>query len=337
MGWDRWDRLRLGTGGMPGLNGRQRMPLRAVIDVGTNSVKVLLAEVESGVVMPLWETSEQTRLGRGFYETHRLQAEPLAATAAVVARFAGEARARGAIHVRVVATSAARDAVNRDELLDAIRVASGLPTEVISGDQEAEWGFRGVMTDPTHANRPILLMDVGGGSTEFILGQRGQVTYRRSFKLGSVRLHEQFPPSDPPVAPELAALRGWLEDFLRREVAPGLTAAIAGGDAPERIVGVGGTTAILALMEARAERFDRGLVDQARFGRERLSALLEELWMEPLPLRRQRVGLPPERADVIVFGTAIYEAALRVLGIQELGVSTRGLRYAALLDQDAHE
>ncbi len=300
-------------------------------------MKVLLADVEAGVVTPLWETSEQTRLGRGFYETHRLQSEPIAATAAAVARFAGEARSRGAVHVRVVATSAARDAVNREDLLAAIRSASGLETEVISGEQEAEWGFRGVMTDPAYSNRPILIMDVGGGSTEFILGQRGQVTFRQSFKLGSVRLHERFQPSDPPSAPELATLRGWLDQFLKHEVVPGLTAAIAGGEAPERIVGVGGTTAILALMEAKAERFDRELVEKARFDRGRLASLLDELWMEPLPVRRQRVGLPPERADVIVFGTSIYDAALRVLDIAELGVSTRGLRYAALLDKDAHE
>lgn len=319
------------------MNGPERMPLRAVIDVGTNSVKVLLAGVDAGVVTPVWETSEQTRLGRGFYETHRLQAESVAATATAVARFAGEARTQGATHVRVVATSAARDAVNREDLLAAIRSASGLETEVISGEQEAEWGFRGVMTDPTYANRPILLMDVGGGSTEFILGQRGQVTFRQSFKLGSVRLHERFVPSDPPSAQELATLRGWLDDFLKREVVPGLAAAMAEGEAPERIVGVGGTTAILALMEAKADRFDRELVERARFGRGRLAGLLEELWMEPLPVRRQRVGLPPERADVIVFGTAIYDAALRILGIGELGVSTRGLRYAALLDKGAHE
>jgi exopolyphosphatase/guanosine-5'-triphosphate,3'-diphosphate pyrophosphatase len=313
------------------------MPLRAVIDVGTNSVKILLAEVTGHSVTPLWETSEQTRLGRGFYETLRLQPEPIAATAAAIAGYASEARARGAVSVRVIATSAARDAVNRDELLEAIRQSSGLRTEVISGELEAEWGFRGVMTDPAYAGRPILIIDVGGGSTEFILGRTGSLDYRQSFKLGSVRLHERFPPADPPGPGELGRLREWLDGFLRDDVEPGLTSAMQRAGRPERVVGVGGTTAILALMEARVVKFDRELVESARFEGARLGAILEGLWNEPLAVRRTRVGLPPERADVIPFGAAIYEAVLRVFGFPELGVSTRGLRYAALLGEPGHD
>lgn len=313
------------------------MPLRAVIDVGTNSVKVLLAEVTSGWVTPVWETSEQTRLGRGFYETHRLQPEPIAATATAVAAYAVEGRARGAVSVRVVATSAARDALNRDELLDAIRQSSGLHTEVISGEQEAEWGFRGVMTDPAYSGRPVLIIDVGGGSTEFILGRNGSLDYRQSFKLGSVRLHERFAPGDPPGTDALGRLRGWLDGFLREEIEPALGAAMLQAGRPERVVGVGGTTAILALMEARTAKFDRELVESARFEAGRLGAVLDVLWSEPLAVRRTRVGLPPERADVIPFGVAIYESVLRVFGFPELGVSTRGLRYAALLEEPAHD
>lgn len=313
------------------------MPLRSVIDVGTNSVKVLLAEVTAGIVTPVWETSEQTRLGRGFYETHRLQPEPIAATAVAVAAYAVEARARGAGTVRVVATSAARDAVNRDELLDAIRQTSGLRAEVISGEQEAEWGFRGVMTDPAYAGRCVLIIDVGGGSTEFILGRSGSLEYRHSFKLGSVRLHERFAPADPPAPGELVRLRDWLSGFLGQEIKPGLEAAMLRAGRPERVVGVGGTTAILALMEARTTKFDRELVESSRFEVSRLSGVLEALWSEPLAVRRTRVGLPPERADVIPFGVGIYESVLRVFGFPELGVSTRGLRYAALLEESAHD
>jgi len=311
----------------------ETMARRSVIDVGTNSVKVLVADVVAGVVMPVWETSEQTRLGRGFYETHRLQAEPIALTAAAVARFSAGARERGAVSVRVVATSAARDADNRAELLAAIQQASGLVTEVISGEVEAEWGFRGVMTDPGYVGRPVLIIDVGGGSTEFILGVGGRLVFRESFKLGSVRLHERFPPSDPPASEELPRLRAWLDGFLAESVLPGLGTAMQETSRPERVVGVGGTTAILALMEAGSGTFDRALVESAEFGRDRLSEVLETLWSEPLAARRTRPGLPPERADVILFGVAIYDAVLRVFGFGSLGVSTRGLRYAAMLGE----
>ena len=153
--------------------------------------------------------------------------------------------------------------------------------------------------------RPVLIIDVGGGSTEFILGVDGRLVFRESFKLGSVRLHERFPPSDPPGPGELPQLRAWLDAFLAEAVVPGLGAAMERTSHPERVVGVGGTTAILALMEAGTGTFDRALVESAQFGHVRLSAILDVLWSEPLAARRTRPGLPPERADVILFGVAI--------------------------------
>lgn len=302
-------------------------------------MKVLVADVEesTGVVHPVWETSEQTRLGRGFYETHRLQQEPIAATAAAVRRFAEEARRWGAKRFRVLATSAARDAENGAELVEGIRAASGLVTEVISGEKEAELGFRGVMTDAGHAARRILILDVGGGSTEFILGSGSGLAYRRSHRLGSVRLQERFSPGDPPGPGELDGVRGWLDGFLRREVAPELEEAMGKAGRPERVVGVGGTTSILALMAAGVGSFDRAVVEGARFDVRTLTGTVEALWSEPLAVRRCRVGLPPERADVILFGTAIYEAVLRVFGFGVLGVSTRGLRFAAMLEGMQHD
>jgi len=312
------------------------MTRRSVIDVGTNSVKVLVADVSGGVVTPLWETSEQTRLGRGFYDSHRLQAEPVAATARAVARFASEARNRGASRIRVVATSAARDAVNRDELLDAIRQVAALETEVISGELEAEWGFAGVGSSPELAGRRLMVIDVGGGSTELILGEGGHVVYRRSFPLGSVRLHERFPISDPPTPAELDAVREWMGTFLEVEVGPELRAVMNGFGQPERVLGVGGTTAILALMQAGTDQFDRDLVEQTRFPISSLSGWVESMWAETLEQRRRHRGLPPERADVILFGAVIYEALLVRFGWNELGVSTRGLRFGAMLEVETH-
>src|SRR5581483_1703046 len=161
---------------------------RAVIDVGTNSVKLLVADVSGQDVRPVWEDSKQTRLGSGFYETHRLQPGPIASTARAVALFAGLARECKAVAIRVVATSAARDAVNVADLVSAIEGESGLKVEIISGEQEAEWVFHGATTDPELARQPLLLLDVGGGSTEFIVGQGEHKHFRHSFPLGTVRL-----------------------------------------------------------------------------------------------------------------------------------------------------
>src|SRR5262249_30238141 len=141
------------------------------IDVGTNSIKLLVADVAGRDVRPVCEESKQTRLGQGFYETHRLQAEPIANTARAVTDFSRKAKELKAVSVRVIATSAARDALNPQDLLSAIESAAGLKVEIISGEQEADWAFNGVTTDPALAKQPLLLLDVGGGSTEFILGQ----------------------------------------------------------------------------------------------------------------------------------------------------------------------
>lgn len=133
---------------------------RAVIDVGTNSVKLLVADVDGGVVEPVMEDSEQTRLGAGFYETHRLQPEAIAKTASAVTSFAVQARQLNAKSVRVLATSAARDAVNQGELTGAIEQASRLKVEIISGEQEADLAFRGVTTSAELAHQPLMLLDV---------------------------------------------------------------------------------------------------------------------------------------------------------------------------------
>jgi exopolyphosphatase/guanosine-5'-triphosphate,3'-diphosphate pyrophosphatase len=310
---------------------------RAVIDVGTNSVKLLVAEVAGHEVRPLREESRQTRLGRGFYETRRLQAPAIATTARAVAEFAALARECAAASVRVIATSAARDALNPEDLAHAIEEAAGLKMEIISGEREADWVFQGVTTDPRLADEPLLLLDVGGGSTEFILGQGEEKHFRQSFALGTVRLLETLPPADPPKAEELAACRRWLKDFLEREVRPRLEPGLqreagkGSGKSTIRLGATGGTASVLACMDARLETFDRARIEGARLSFERLRELVVQLWSLPLEQRKQIAGLPANRADVILMGAAIFEAIMEQFGFDELRISTRGLRFAAVM------
>lgn len=304
---------------------------RAVIDIGTNSVKLLVADVSTAAVEPVWEGSEQTRLGRGFYDDHRLRPEAIADTAKAVAHFADTAREQGASHLRVIATSAARDAVNAEELLAAVRAAGGVAVEVISGEQEADWAFQGVLTDDSLGDQPVLLLDVGGGSTEFILGHTGHALFRDSFKLGTVRLLEATRLTDPPAPAELATLRAQLRAFLDREVRPQLAPHLAQlSPALPCLVGTGGTTSILARLELQLPDYDRDRIEATRFTAARLRWHVERLWRLPLAERRQLPGLPPKRADVILFGAAIYEAVMEGFSLAELRVSTRGLRFAAV-------
>src|SRR5438128_672138 len=194
--------------------------VRAVIDVGTNSVKLLVGSVGQEGVKPLHESSHQTRLGQGFYDTHLLQPGAIRETARSVAEFASQAASWEPISIKVIATSAARDAKNKDDLLKAISDACGLHVVVISGEQEADWAYRGVTSDPALHSQPLLVIDVGGGSTEFILGRRGERLFGESFALGSVRLLERIPLDDPPTPAQLSAYETAVDEILESRVRP---------------------------------------------------------------------------------------------------------------------
>lgn len=306
---------------------------RAVIDVGTNSVKLLVADVSGSTVCPLLERSEQTRLGRGFYETHWLQADAIEQTAHAVAGFASKAKSLNSISTRVIATSAAREAVNQAELLAAIERTAGLPTEIIAGETEADWAFRGVTTNPALANKPLLIVDVGGGSTEFILGQGAASHFAKSVPIGSVRLLERFSVSDPPSERERLCLFNWLQEFLAKELASELTVLLKNfAPGAVRLIGTGGTSTILARVRAGLDGFDRERIEGVRLANDDVRREALRFWSLPLAARRKIVGLPPNRADVILIGVAIYVAIMERFAFSELGVSTRGLRFGALLD-----
>ncbi len=308
---------------------------RAVIDVGTNSVKLLVADVGKRKVVPVWEGSKQTRLGKGFYRSHELQPGAILQTSQAVSEFAAAARKHKAIAVRIVATSAVRDAANAPQLTNAIKKATGLKVEILSGEQEADLVFQGITTDPALEKQSVLLLDVGGGSTEFILGRQRHKFFSASFPVGSVRLLETFPHSDPPRVEEFRTMRNWVKTFLKKEVHPGLEASMRvqgdGDKSAPSLVGTGGTAAILARMEAHMEGYDRERIESTHLSRERVRWHVRHLWALPLKQREQIVGLPPNRADVILTGALIYEAVMEVFHFQELRVSTRGLRFAAVM------
>ena len=306
---------------------------RAIIDVGTGSVKLLIAEVAGASVTPIVEESEQTRLGSGFYETQRLQPEAIQRTAAAVGRFAKTAGASGATWIRVIATSAARDALNQAELVIAIKAASGLKPEVISGEQEADWVYSGVTSDSLISARTLLIMDIGGGSTEFILGGKEAPSFRHSFQLGAMRLLAQWHLSDPPTEPEWHASQAKLQDFLNAKVRPLLDPALEHERASAPLlVCTGGTGSIVACMHNQSPRFDRDEIEATRLTLADVEAQRAVVWSKSLAERKRIVGLPPNRADVIVGGLAILAEVMRHFQFTETRVSTRGLRFAALMD-----
>ena len=307
---------------------------RAIIDIGTNSVKLLVADVIGETVRPVWERGKQTRLGQGFYETHILRQNAIADTAQAVAKFMERAvsfqvpRTR----IQVIATSAARDALNQQDLLGAIQQASGLRTLVISGEQEAGWAYRGVMTNPQFIGRRLLIMETGGGSMQLILGDGTRPQFNQSYKLGVVRLLERLKPGDPPTPGELAHCRGWLREFCQQHLEPDLRPLLQPpGGANVRFVGSGGTVAVLARMQRRSGDLSREEIEEVCLPLPEVRHWVDYLWSRTLAERQCIVGLPKNRADVMLMGPAIYEAVMDRLGFEEMRVSTRGLRFGAII------
>jgi exopolyphosphatase/guanosine-5'-triphosphate,3'-diphosphate pyrophosphatase len=284
---------------------------RAIIDIGTNTVKLLVADVTRGQVVPTTAKDRTTRLGEGVDDSGRLLPAAMARTVQAIQDYLAEARGLGATDFRALATSAARDAANRNEFLDQVQRECGLEVQLISGEREAELIFRGVSSDPEWSGQPILVMDVGGGSAEFIQGRNGQMERFQSLPLGALRLTEKF--GDKRFADLCEHVRATLHD------------ALASYDADHcRLIATGGTITTLARVEC-------GAVDHATISREKVQALVRKLEAMPLAERKKVPGLPPERADIIVAGGAVVLVAMEVLEAGELTVSVRNLRYGALV------
>ncbi len=309
--------------------------IRAVIDVGTNSVKLLIASVTSGRVVPLLETAQQTRLGRNFYSDYLLKAEGIKATAETVGHFASLARERGAISLKVIATSAAREAKNVQDLIAAIEYANGGEMIIISAETEARWAYRGVVTHLPGVGDSFLIVDIGGGSTEFIIGRGVEPLRSASFELGSVRMLENALLDDPPGPEALMRARTELRQFFAVNVLPVMLPASKSGESRlSGLIVTGGTGAILARIQAEMEDYNRDRIEAARFDRQSFGERVEQLWSMKLAQRQALIGLPSERADVILFGAAICEAVLNAFELPEMRVSTRGMRFGAVLDGD---
>lgn len=306
---------------------------RAVVEVGTNSVKLLVADVCGSSISPILERSVQTRLGEGLYAQRHLQPEPMQRTARTVASMVAEAREAGAGDTRAIATSAAREATNAGELQTLVRTQAGIELNIISGDLEAHWAARGVGSHHRPGDGAVLIVDVGGGSTEFVLVTSSSTPFRHSHPLGAVRLLQQIHPSDPPAPHELAQARQTVRDFLLARVMPDLAQALA---APEihkvRLVACGGTATVLAAMEMALTEFNRERIDGFTLTARRLHDRLTELWQLPLCVRRELPGLPPGRADVILTGSLVFAEVLDACRLPSLEISTRGVRYGAILD-----
>jgi exopolyphosphatase/guanosine-5'-triphosphate,3'-diphosphate pyrophosphatase len=294
----------------------------ASVDIGTNSVRLLVADVEGAGADARVTTIDRrmriTRLGQGVDGDRRLHPDAIARTLAVLDEYGAVARDLGVEALRATATSAARDSSNRDDLFDPAERALGVRPELLSGDEEARLSFLGAtsgLAGVAGEPAPYLVVDIGGGSTEFVIGTdapEGVI----SIDIGCVRITEQFLHSDPPAPEELSAAVSVVRDHLtdvEREI-PNLRDA-------KTLVGLAGTVTTVAAVEQGLPGYDRDRIHHFRLTRAAVEDVFRTLALESAADRRHNPGLEPERVDVIVGGTIVLAAVLRVFAFDEMLVS----------------
>jgi len=296
----------------------------AVIDIGSNSTRLLLAEVAAGRVSEVERLSRVTRLGRGVDLSGQLSAEAIEAACEAIADYIAICREAGVEQIESIATSAVRDASNGDAFVAELRERFALSARVLDGEEEARLTYTGATAE--HPPRePTLVVDIGGGSTELVVGSGREIAFHASLQAGVVRHTERHIASDPPATTELEALaadvRGLIESAVTGEPGAIVQAAIA----------VAGTPTSLASVEIGLEPYDPKQVHGHTLTLASIQRLLSQLASAPLSKRIEISGLHPDRAPNIVAGVVILVETMRAFGLEQVEVSEHDILYGTAI------
>ena len=310
----------------PRVTSGQRASRLAAIDVGTNTVRLVIADApRSGGYRVIDDEKAMPRLGRKSAEPGKLDPDAMAAAVDAVAHMCEIAKGFGVRRLRIVATAAVRDAENKNEFIDMITTRTGHKVEVISAEREAELACRSVAGELDLAGKSIAVADLGGGSTELVTLDDGKIATVHPLRLGAVRLTEQFGSCGPGEGKSLKELRAFVKDAIREE-----TKRIE--KMPEMLVGTGGTITTLAAMSLRSQPGTEtfGLVPSSTRGHEVTLAevrdFIDQLTALPVEKRDSIQGLSSDRNDIIVAGLAIAEGLMEALKVDRVRVHDRGVR-----------
>jgi exopolyphosphatase / guanosine-5'-triphosphate,3'-diphosphate pyrophosphatase len=293
----------------------------AVVDIGTNSTRLLIAEPDgAGGLHELERRSEVTRLGEGVDRTGELAEEPQRRVLKVLEAYDELIAAHDVERTTAVMTSAVRDAGNGGEFAERVRREHGLAGRTLTGDEEAELTFRGA-TVGRSGGGPLLVIDIGGGSTELVVGEHGEVVFHVSTQNGVVRHTERHLHDDPPTGEQMDELSAAVRADFERYARGGVDAAVA----------VAGTATSCAAIDLAIEPYDPAKVEGHVLSAGRLQELRDRLAAVALPERRRIPGLHPDRAPTIVAGVLILIEALRAFGLDRVQVSERDILWGAAL------
>jgi exopolyphosphatase/guanosine-5'-triphosphate,3'-diphosphate pyrophosphatase len=299
----------------------------AVVDVGTNSTRLLVANVLDGRVEELERRTEITRLGERVDSAGKLSTAAMKRVFETVESYRKLIDKHSADKVVGVATSAVRDAKNGEQFSKELAERYGVETRTISGDEEARLSFLGATSDRAQGGDPLLVIDIGGGSTEFVIGTPGSdPTFHVSTSAGSVRQTERHLTDDPPPDDQLSAVAGEVAAIIEAEVPREVRREAAAG------IAVAGTATQLAAVDQRLEEYDPQRVHGYRLDRYSVEEILAHLASLPLAERREIVGLHPARAPTIVAGALILAEAMQAFDFDWIETSEADILHGAALD-----
>jgi exopolyphosphatase/guanosine-5'-triphosphate,3'-diphosphate pyrophosphatase len=297
----------------------------AVVDIGTNSTRLLVADVEAGrLLCEVTRRTTITRLGEGVDRTGRLSEQAIGRVLEACTSYHDEIDRLGAERIVAVLTSAVRDAANGVQLRDELRRRFGFDAVTISGDEEARLTYLGATSWREH-DEPLLVLDIGGGSTELVVGAGDEIEFHVSTQIGSVRFTERYLAQDPPPREALSACR----DAVREGLEAAVPAAVRAR--PRDGIAVAGTPTSFAAIDQHLEPYDPERVHGYLLTRASCERILAELAALPLSERRQVPGLHPERAPTIVAGGLILAETMALFGFEAMEVSERDILEGAAL------
>lgn len=303
------------------------MPRYAAIDIGSNSVRMQAAEVVPGSPIRILSADRQvTRLGESVFRIGRIDHEAMQLVCDNLGRMAQSFRKLDVIGVRVVATSAVREAANQHEFLERASQAVGAPVEIISGQEEARLVHLGVQTRWPHDKQRILIIDVGGGSAEIISSLFGNMAEAFSKPLGAVRLTEVFLKSDPPAEQELHRMDGYIAEKLSTPLAR------LGHESHDRVIATSATAAAVVCAINRVARVRRDDADRLRATTAQVRKFYQEICRRDLAGRRKMAGIGPRRAEIIIAGAAVFLRILEAFQRPSLYYSAAGVRDGIIAD-----
>jgi len=286
----------------------------AAIDCGTNSIRLLIADIDSSNFREIYRTMEIVRLGQGVDQNKAFHPDAIARTLAAVDLFAQEISKRGVEHIRFCATSATRDATNRELFIDGVKKRLGVEPEVISGEEEARLSFIGATKEFAQSDAPFLVVDIGGGSTEFVYGH-SDVEFAKSVNIGCVRMTERNIHSDPPKAEEIENARRDIQEAIA------VAASIVPITQAKTLIAVAGTATSVAASALNLEIYDRQLIHLSHVSAEQthhVAITFAAMNAE----QRSHVGfLHPGRADVFAAGSLVLSEIMKATGAKEFVAS----------------